>query len=225
MKEQKVSFIKRVKNFLKRNSYALVVVGSAVVLTVALLVTATMSAKIAKKENSVVPSGDEQVIPSTNTNIQNTPVQDEEVNNVPVSTTTPIVFTYPVQEFTLGNTYSEERLVKNETLNEWTTHLGVDFIVADGSDVVASFAGTIESITYDNLTGTTIVIDHGDGLKSSYSSLSSEVNVVEGQSVQAGEVIGKASVSLSEQKLGAHVHFEVMENGSLINPMTYLGEK
>ena len=219
MADKKIPLKQRVKNFFKRNSYAIVVASSALVLAIALAVTATMSAKLAKKE-----SGE----PVVNNNPPSQKVEAEvpkDEDSQP-SNTTPIVFTYPVKDYTLGKTYSDTTLVYNETLKEYTTHLGVDFIVADGAEVNACYAGTIESISYDSLTGTTIVIDHGNGLKSSYMSLSQDVAVAEGQTVNTGEVIGKASNSASgEQSLGAHVHFETTQNGELINPMTFLGEK
>jgi len=202
----------KIKAFLKRNSYALVVAGSAIVLAVALAVTAVTSARFnnAKKNEE------------NNTNIEEV-LPNEEAQ---ASSTAPVVFTYPVKDYTLGNTYTDSGMVYNETLNEYTTHLGIDFIVAEGADVMASLGGTVESIKYDTLTGTTIVIDHGNGLKTSYMSLASEVSVAEGEQVSTGQVIGKASNSAgNESSLGAHVHFEASENGTTIDPMTYLGEK
>lgn len=211
MAEKKVKFTKKLKNFIKKNSYALIVAGCALTLAIALGVTAVTSANFKRKEGYVENPPIENIIPS---------------GGAQASNTTPVVFNYPVKDYTLGNTYTDSSLVYNETLNEYTTHLGIDFIVGEGADVMASYAGTIESISYDTMTGTKIVIDHGNGLKSSYMSLSSEVNVVEGQSVGAGEVIGKASSSASgEQKLGSHLHFEVTLDGTPVNPMTYLGEK
>lgn len=211
MAEKKVKFTKKLKNFIKKNSYALIVAGCALTLAIALGVTAVTSANFKRKEGYVENPPTENIIPS---------------GGAQASNTTPVVFNYPVKDYTLGNTYTDSSLVYNETLNEYTTHLGIDFIVGEGADVMASYAGTIESISYDTMTGTKIVIDHGNGLKSSYMSLSSEVNVVEGQSVGAGEVIGKASSSASgEQKLGSHLHFEVTLDGTPVNPMTYLGEK
>lgn len=213
MMEQKQSFKNRVKSFLKRNAYALVVASCAFVLSIALAVTAVVTTRSNKKANENLNSG-----------VEYGPVNDFE--DAQASNSAPVVFTYPVSDYTLGNTYSDTALVKNETLNEWTTHLGIDFIVADGADVVASYAGRVESVVYDSLTGTVITIDHGDGLKTTYGSLSSETNVTEGQTVNAGDKIGTASASASnESKIGAHLHFEVLLNGESVNPMNYFGEK
>ena len=178
--------------------------------------------KLSKKEQTqTLPPAENNEVP-----VFNEEVKIPDLDDALASSTAPVVFTYPVTNYTLGRSYSDTKLVYNETLKEYTTHLGIDFIVPDGSSVVASYGGTVESISYDSLTGTTIVLDHGDGLKTSYMSLSSDVAVKEGQAVKTGEVIGKASSSATgEQSLGAHLHFEAMQDGEYINPLTYLGEK
>lgn len=211
MNQQKVKFKTKFKNFLMKNSYSLVVIGCAMVLAVALVVTATVS-------RNMLNEGMGNLDPSVDTFVPEEDIQ--------ASSTAPIVFGYPVKDYTLGNTFTNESLVYNSTLNEYTTHLGIDFIVKDGTNVVASFDGVVESVNFENLTGTTIIINHGDGLKTSYGSLSSDVKVQVGQNVKTGEVIGVASNSAGgEQNLGSHVHYEVFENGEPINPMMYLEQK
>ena len=216
MKEQKESLKQRIKLFFKKNCYAIVVASSALILAVALAVTAFVGSDISRKEK------EQQQSPQINQTETNGEIQED----AKPSSTAPIVFSYPVKDYTLGSTFTDSTLVYNETLNEYTTHLGVDFIVSDGSEVMASSDGEIESINYDSLTGTSIVINHGNGLKTSYQSLASDVAVEVGQKVSSGEVIGKASNSAGgEQNLGAHIHFSAILNGSEVNPMNYLGEK
>ena len=211
MANNKLTTKQKIKNFFKRNSYTLVVAGSAVIIALSLVLTAVMRSRI-----------NEQVVEETNTNIEQVSPKEE----VEASSTAPVVFVYPVKNYTMGNTYTDTDMVYNSTLNEYTTHQGIDFIVAEGSEVVAVYTGTVESISYDTLNGTKIVIDHGNGLKTSYGSLSSEIVISEGEKVESGQVIGYASTSATgEAGLGAHLHFEASENGTIINPMKYLGEK
>lgn len=118
--------------------------------------------------------------------------------------------------------YSEEP-VFNSTLNVFTAHRAMDFKAAEGSDVFAVYDGKVESVTSNYLTGTKIVIDHGDGLKSIYYSLEDGDGVTVGQEVKKGDVIAKVSRTyLEELNDEAHLHFQVEENGELINPLTYL---
>jgi murein DD-endopeptidase MepM/ murein hydrolase activator NlpD len=68
-----------------------------------------------------------------------------------------------------------------------------------------------------------VTIDHGNGLKTVYNSLADGDSVTEGQVVKAGDVIGQVSVTnRQEYKSGAHLHFEVLENGDSIDPIKYL---
>ena len=101
--------------------------------------------------------------------------------------------------------------------------MGIDFGAEAGSEVLSAYAGIIESITSSYLQGTTITIDHGNGLKTVYNSLDADENLREGQEVSAGQVLGFVSDNnRQEYKDGAHLHFEVMENGELIDPAKYL---
>ena len=67
--------------------------------------------------------------------------------------------------------YAEDTLVYSNTLDEWTTHLGVDIKAAKTSIVVAAEKGVIEKINSDPRYGKSITIDHGNGFKTLYSSL------------------------------------------------------
>lgn len=67
--------------------------------------------------------------------------------------------------------------------------------------------------------GNYIVIDHGGGLSTVYAHCAS-INVYEGQEVSQGDVIG--IVGSTGYSLGFHLHFEVRENGTAVDPFGYL---
>ena len=74
--------------------------------------------------------------------------------------------------------------------------------------------------------GTVITISHTDTLKTIYKCLSDEnVQVKVGDTVKKGAKIGEVGQSLKEKADGAHLHFETMENGKYINPLTYLDDE
>ena len=148
-----------------------------------------------------------------------TPVTSPDDENVPVIK--PIEFIMPVISPTAIGEY-EETMVFNSTLNRYTAHLAMDFYAPEGSSVYAVYDGTVVSIENTFLQGTTITIDHGNGLFSIYNSLADGESVSVGQTVKQGDEIGQVSVTnRQEYKAGAHLHFEVKENGQFIDPAKY----
>ena len=138
-------------------------------------------------------------------------------------TDTEIVFSMPVANATVKTTYS---FWYNSTLNQYCLHTGIDFAAEAGTKVCAAYGGKIESITDDLLEGGKIVIDHGDGLKTVYSSIDVNSSMKVGASVSAGDEIGTVSATTDvmgkEYNEGSHLHFETMENDQFINPTVYL---
>ena len=134
----------------------------------------------------------------------------------------PIEFIMPVLNPTAIGEYGET-MVYNSTLNRYTAHLAMDFYAPEGTSVCAVYDGTVVSVESSFLQGTTITIDHGNGLYSIYNSLADGDSVSVGDKVNQGDIIGEVSVSnRQEYKAGAHLHFEVKENGTLIDPAKYL---
>lgn len=142
-------------------------------------------------------------------------------NSVP--TTTPeLQFHLPMNNATILKDFSSTELQENETLGQWEAHLSIDF-ASDESAVMAVLGGTVQSVTTDTLSGTTIVIAHSDGFVSTYSSLAEDAQVKEGDKVEAGQKIGDASNSAGrEEYLGAHLHFTLEKDGLKVDPNNYL---
>ena len=145
---------------------------------------------------------------------------DEPTNAEPVDI--PVTFILPVQNPTSVGVYSET-MVWSSTLGRYSTHTAIDFFAEEGTEVLAVYDGTVKSVETTLLQGTTVVIDHGDGLTTVYNSLADGDSVTVGQKVSKGAVIGKVSLSnRQESASGAHLHFEVMEDGKTIDPTKYL---
>lgn len=134
----------------------------------------------------------------------------------------PIVFDMPVKDVTSIGEFSQT-MVFNSTLGRFSTHKAIDFFAVEGTDVFAVYEGTIADVQTTLLKGTTITIDHGNGLKTVYNSLADGDSVTVGQKVNKGDVIGQVSSSnRQEAASGAHLHFEVVENDTVIDPAKYL---
>ncbi len=133
-----------------------------------------------------------------------------------------IKFEKPV-EGTIIKSFAKDNLIYSNTLNEWTTHLGVD-IKADKTTVVKSaYEGTVESIKNDPRYGLTVIIEHEKGFKTIYSNLLTAEFVVEGEQVATGQTIGTvgntATFEIAEE---SHLHFEILKDNNQVDPTIYL---
>lgn len=100
-----------------------------------------------------------------------------------------------------------------------TYHKGIDWAVPTGTAVYASCGGTVSRAGWGSGYGYVVYIDHADGRQTRYAHLS-KVLVKNGQSVKQGDRIalsGNTGVST-----GPHLHFEILINGSQVNPTKYL---
>ena len=133
-----------------------------------------------------------------------------------------LVFTWPVRGEVISS-FSLEVLAYDETMGDWRTHSGVDIAAAVGSRVMATAAGTVKEVYEDDLMGTTVVIDHGQGLESRYCNLGVQVTVEQGDEVSTGTVIGAVGeTALAEIGRDAHLHFELCQDGQAVDPVGYL---
>ena len=84
-----------------------------------------------------------------------------------------ITFSMPMTDAVVLKDYSDTSLQKNDTLNQWEAHLGVD-MTSTSNDVYSVLAGQVMKVEYDFLKGNTITIQHANGFVSCYSSLASD---------------------------------------------------
>ncbi len=127
-----------------------------------------------------------------------------------------------------------------------TNHKGIDIAGGRGRgavNIIAMAGGTVKEVKNGCVTGdyacgskwgNHIVIDHGNGISTRYAHMYS-INVSVGQTVVKGQVLGKigntGNVGGSKGKptgpndtRGTHLHFEVMENGTRVNPENYVSK-
>ena len=162
-----------------------------------------------------------------NTTVKNETTENEQnkqenANKVNEDKVQEIKFIYPVEGEVIKE-FAKDSLIYSETLEEWVTHTGID-IKAERATVVKSVAdGTVKSIKNDPRFGLTVTIEHSDGYTSSYSSLLTAEFVKEGEKVTQGQTIGTVGNSaVFEVAQDNHLHFELLKDGSNINPEMYL---
>lgn len=98
-------------------------------------------------------------------------------------------------------------------------HKGVDWSCSIGTAVRASCGGRIVSAGWVNGYGNCIMISHSDGKQTRYAHLS-KILVSTGQTVKQGEKI--ALSGNTGNSTGPHLHFEILVNGTQVNPLNYL---
>jgi len=98
-------------------------------------------------------------------------------------------------------------------------HAGVDLTASMGTPVHAAADGIVTAAQFANRYGRAIVIDHGNGMTTLYAHLSN-FEIVPGEEVRRGQLIGHSGAS--GRVSGPHLHFEVRQGGSPVNPARYL---
>lgn len=174
--------------------------------------------------------------PATDKNIQTekpeqnneTPVINNNSSDTPTSGTpekTERIFMFPVNSTEVLKEFKIDELVYSATMNDYRTHAGIDIACNQGSAVYAMTDGVIESIHPDPLMGQTIIINHGDGLKSIYQNLALEIpeGLVAGVEVHAGDLIAAVGdTAIIECGEKSHLHFAVIQNDSPVNPKDFV---
>ncbi len=119
--------------------------------------------------------------------------------------------------------FSKENLVFSNTLNEWTTHTGIDISAEKTTVVKSAYEGTVESIKNDPRYGLTVIITHQEGYKTIYSNLLTSEFVVEGEKVTTGQTIGTvgntATFEIADE---SHLHFEILKDSIQVDPTIYI---
>ncbi|MDR0850785.1 MAG: M23 family metallopeptidase [Christensenellaceae bacterium] len=151
-----------------------------------------------------------------------------DINNPPPGSEIPVdggevEFIMPLEGGAIIKDFSDTALRFNSTLKQWEAHKAIDISAESGTPVLSVLDGTVVKIENTYLLGTTVTVEHADGLKSVYASLNSDVAVSEGQQVKQGDVIGAVSNSAKgELNDGPHLHFEILKDNKKVNPHLYI---
>ena len=98
-------------------------------------------------------------------------------------------------------------------------HKGVDIGAPNGTPIIATADGVVQSAGMASGYGREVVIDHGHGVETLFGHMSGFA-VITGQTVTRGQVIGY--VGHSGRTTGSHLHYEVRIRNTAVNPHKYL---
>lgn len=180
----------------------------------------------APKPSAAVPSSAPRPSPTP----RPTPAPTATPEPVPTATSVPtpeptpaaLVFTWPVKGSVIAS-FSIEALSYDETMGDWRIHDGLDISAALGTQVLATASGSVSAVYQDDLMGTVVVVDHGNGLTSLYANLSETPVVAVGDSVSTGSILGTVGdTAAAERGRDAHLHFAMYQNDLPIDPTDHL---
>lgn len=127
-------------------------------------------------------------------------------------------FILPITQsaFKISSSYGYTRVVNGKVSGR---HEGVDFPAPRGTPVVAANSGRVLFAGFMAMTGNTVVIEHGMGLKSWYQHMDS-LSCKTGDELSAGAPVGK--VGTTGYSTGNHLHFGISINDVYTNPWQFI---
>ena len=102
---------------------------------------------------------------------------------------------------------------------EGAMHTGVDISAPMGTPIKATADGIVMYANWNAGYGRCVIVDHGNGYQTLYGHMS-HIDVVDGQEIRQGEVVGL--VGSSGRSTGTHVHYEVRVHSTPVNPYRFL---
>ncbi len=201
---------------------AVVVVVFATVITIASL---ALNDTPVSNDDPIVNPDDNKDKPTVN---PNNPDDNPTLEQPKVKFAVPVKGEYEVVRIFFDASLSDEELEAAViyTGSYFVESKGVSYAKSDNSvfDVCSIYDGKVTSVEEDELDGVCVTIQHADDVISIYSSLS-DVSVKVNDTIKVGQVIGKASTSLTDVEAGVHMHLVVKVNNAYVNPTTVFGKE
>lgn len=121
--------------------------------------------------------------------------------------------------------YSVETPVYSITMNDYRAHTGIDIACDEGAAVGASASGIVRSIENDPMMGTSLMLEHADGVCTYYMNLNETLptDITVGAVVDKGQLLGAVGNSaIVEIASEPHLHFEMTVSDVYVDPLTLI---
>ena len=144
-----------------------------------------------------------------------------QTESLPASSSDAPASTQPVSGRVL-NAYSGDELVYSSTLGDWRTHNGVDYACAQDAQVCAPAAGKVTAVDTDGRWGSVVCIEDSAGRIWRVCG-TADPAVHTGDEVSVGQALGRAGSIPNECAEETHIHLEVMQGDTYLDPAKLLG--
>lgn len=198
--------------------------AAAIVLCAAALGSFWLSNKNTEKVKPENVSESSNVMTTENPPQVNVPVTNVPDERTEITTeSTSCYFALP-SENNITKHFSGGEMVKNVTTDDWRVHTGLDIAGKVGDPVKCICDGTVTDVRDDDLWGTTVTVDHGNGISSEYRGLGRGSTLDVGTQIKINEKVGNLGEIPVEKADGVHLHLEILENGKQIDPEKVIGK-
>lgn len=113
--------------------------------------------------------------------------------------------------------HDETALQYSATFDDMRLHTGADFAPLSSPEVISAGDGKVTSVEENTVLGNVITIDHGNKIIIRYCGIN-EIKVKAGDTVLAGDILGKVGTVTNECSDEDHIHIEVFVNGKTTDP-------
>ena len=185
--------------------------------TILIVLTIMIAVKLTYKEK---PKEDTTLYVSEEPILETTPVVNDEVYVLNPYSGDDIKIKINYYNENDSNETQEGSIIKYEST--YLQNSGLTYESDNRFNVVAIIDGEVTKIYSNEMLGNVIEVTHDNGIKSIYQTVSN-IKVSEGQSVHAGDVIAESGTSKIFEN-GNYLYFEVIKDGSLIDPNRVIGQ-
>ncbi len=198
------------------------ILAACLLVIAAVTVTVIFAVNRSNQSNLSSDVGQEQPDTPDNPDNPDNPDTPDDPNKPSSATNT---FLMPTKSENVKTSYDLE---ENTTLGCFRWHTGMDFEGAEGDNVFSVLDGKVTNIVANSpssalLDGGCVTIEHANGVTTVYKFINVKEGLKVGDSVSRGDVIGTIMAATgSEMDMGAHLHFEVKENGKYADPAKHL---
>lgn len=119
--------------------------------------------------------------------------------------------------------YSQDQLIYDATLDQFRVNDSICISGEAAEEVCAAASGIVAEVGYTDELGHYVVLEHGNGFRTTYGQLEDSISLTVAERVEEGQVLGQLAAPLDHSvALGDHLNFMVTLNGETVDPMEYL---